>query len=98
MSKMKKKIISRKLIAIHVSGLYHGKENSESFPTRMRQPVTFGELSNDGDTTGTGSVRVVVSRVAVTYGCPASFYNAIWTSTSYAEKYSALGQQTEDYR
>jgi hypothetical protein len=46
--------------------------------TRMRQLVTFGELSNDVDTTGTGSVRVVASRVAVSYGCPASFWNAMW--------------------
>jgi hypothetical protein len=54
-----------------------GKENSESFfhawLTRMCQLVTFGELSNDVDTTGTGSMRVVASRVAISYGCPASF-------------------------
>jgi hypothetical protein len=41
--------------------------------TRMRQLVTFGELSNDVDTTGTGSVRVVASSVAISYGCPGSF-------------------------
>jgi hypothetical protein len=41
--------------------------------THMRQLVTFGELSNDVDTTGTGSIRVVASRVAITYGYPASF-------------------------
>jgi hypothetical protein len=31
----------------------------------MRQLVTFGELSNDVDTTGTGSMRAVASRVAI---------------------------------
>jgi hypothetical protein len=41
--------------------------------TRMRQMVTYGELSNDVDTAGTGSVLVVASRVAISYGCPASF-------------------------
>jgi hypothetical protein len=30
----------------------------------MHQLVTFGELSNDIDTTGTGSMHVVASRVA----------------------------------
>jgi hypothetical protein len=40
--------------------------------THMRQLVTFGELSNV-DTRGTGSMRVVASRVAIPYGCPASF-------------------------
>jgi hypothetical protein len=39
----------------------------------MRQLVTFGELSNDVDTTGIGSVRVVANGVAISYGCPASF-------------------------
>jgi hypothetical protein len=39
----------------------------------MRQFVTFGEINNDIDTTGTGSMRVVDSRVAIPYGCPASF-------------------------
>jgi hypothetical protein len=39
----------------------------------MRQLVIFGELSNDVDTTGTGSIGVVASRVAISYGCPASF-------------------------
>jgi hypothetical protein len=38
--------------------------------TRMRQLVILGELSNDVDTTGTGSAS---SRVAITCGCPASF-------------------------
>jgi hypothetical protein len=38
----------------------------------MRQLVTFGGLSNDVETTGAGSMRVVASRVAVPYGCPAS--------------------------
>jgi hypothetical protein len=41
--------------------------------TRMHQLMTFGELSNDVDITGTGLMRVVASRVAVSYGCPASF-------------------------
>jgi hypothetical protein len=41
--------------------------------TRMRQLVTFGELSNDVNTTGTGSVHVVASRVAICYSCPVSF-------------------------
>jgi hypothetical protein len=67
------------------------KENSESIST-------FGELSNDIDSTGTGSMRVVASRAAISYGCPASFWNAIWMSTSYTEKHFVLGQQTEDYR
>jgi hypothetical protein len=38
----------------------------------MHQLVTFGELSNDVNTTGTGSMYVVVSRVAFFYGFPAS--------------------------
>jgi hypothetical protein len=41
--------------------------------TRMRQLVTFGELSNYVDTTGTGSMRVVAISVAIPYGCPPSF-------------------------
>jgi hypothetical protein len=64
----------------------------------MRQLVTFSKLSNDVDTTGTGSMHVVASRVAISYSCPAWFQNAIWTSTSYIEKHSVLGQQTGDYR
>jgi hypothetical protein len=53
------------------------KENSLEFlfmpsSTRMRQLVTFGELSNV-DTTGTGSVCAVAGRVAVSYGCSVSF-------------------------
>jgi hypothetical protein len=63
----------------------------------MRQLVTFGELSNFVVTIGTGSMRVVASRLAITYGCSASFVNAIWTSTSYTKKHWFLGQQTEDY-
>jgi hypothetical protein len=39
----------------------------------MRQLVTFGELSKDVDTAGTGSMRVVASRVAISYDSPASF-------------------------
>jgi hypothetical protein len=53
-----------------------GKKNSEIFYARLmrlRQLVTFGELSNFVDTTGTGSMRAVDRRVAISYGCPASF-------------------------
>jgi hypothetical protein len=57
----------------------------------MHLPVIFGELSNDVDTTGMGSMLVVASRVAISYGCPASFQNTIWMSTSYMEKHSVLG-------
>jgi hypothetical protein len=32
----------------------------------------------------------VASRVAISYGCPALFQNAIWTSASYTEKYWVL--------
>jgi hypothetical protein len=39
-----KKFTLRKLFVVHVSGLCHQK-------TLMRQLVTFGELSNDVDTT-----------------------------------------------
>jgi hypothetical protein len=53
------------------------KENPESFfharLTRMRQLLTFGKVSNNVDTAGTGSMRAVASRVAISYGCPASF-------------------------
>jgi hypothetical protein len=54
-----------------------GKLTFESFLfharlARMRQLMTFDELNNDICTTGTGSVRVVVSRVAISYGCPES--------------------------
>jgi hypothetical protein len=41
--------------------------------TRMRQLVTFSKLSNDVSTTGTGSMHVVASRIAISYSCPASF-------------------------
>jgi hypothetical protein len=41
--------------------------------TCMRQLMTFGELSNDVDSAGTSSMCVVASRVAISYGCPASF-------------------------
>jgi hypothetical protein len=40
-------------------------------PKRMRQLVTFGELSHDVYTTRTGSMCVATSRVAISYGCPA---------------------------
>jgi hypothetical protein len=59
-----------------------GKQKFESFffharLTRMGQLVIFNEVSNDVDTTGTSSKRVVASRVAISYGCPALFQNAI---------------------
>jgi hypothetical protein len=41
--------------------------------THMRQLVTFGELSNDVDTTGTGSMHVVANRVPISYGRPELF-------------------------
>jgi hypothetical protein len=67
-----KKFISQKLIAIHVSGLCHQKGKLWKFfhawLTCMHQLVTFGELSNNVDTAGTGSVHLAIS-----YGCPASF-------------------------
>jgi hypothetical protein len=68
---LNKKFISQKLIVIHIYPVYViGKENFKFFffhawLTRMRQLVTFGELNNSVDTTGTGSLRVVASRVAV---------------------------------
>jgi hypothetical protein len=53
------------------------KENSQRFfhawLTQMRQLVAFEELSNDVDTTGTGSMCAVASRVAISYSCPVSF-------------------------
>jgi hypothetical protein len=51
----------------------------------MRYLVTFGEVGNYFDIIGTGSMRVVASRVAILYGCSQSFENAIWTSTFYRE-------------
>jgi hypothetical protein len=39
----------------------------------MHQLVTSGNLNNDVDTTGTGSMRVVANRVAISYISPASF-------------------------
>jgi hypothetical protein len=99
----KKKLISRKLIVIHVFGLCHGKGKFLNFLfhsrlMRMRQPVTFGELSKNVDTTGIGSMRVVASKIAFIYGCPVSFQKTILTSTSYSEMHLALGQQTADCR
>jgi hypothetical protein len=35
--------------------------------TRVRQLVTFGELNNDVDISGRGSMRVVASRVVIPY-------------------------------
>jgi hypothetical protein len=64
-----KKIISRKLIVLHISGLCHRKGKLKDFfhawLTRMRQLVTFGELSNNVDITGTGLMRIVASRVTI---------------------------------
>jgi hypothetical protein len=76
-----KKNIYRKLIVIHVSSLCHRKRKHWKFffharLTRMSQLVTFGQLSNNGndiDTRGTGSMRAVASRLAISYGCPKSF-------------------------
>jgi hypothetical protein len=48
-----------------------GKENSRLM--HVCQLITFGKLSNDVDTSGTGSVHDVASRVAISYGCPALF-------------------------
>jgi hypothetical protein len=54
----KKKIISWKLIVIHVSGLSSERKTLKVLfhaqLTRMRQVVTFRDLSNDVDTSGTG--------------------------------------------
>jgi hypothetical protein len=41
--------------------------------TRIFKLMTFGDLSNNVDSTGTGSMRVVASKVAITYGSPVSF-------------------------
>jgi hypothetical protein len=71
-----KKFISRKLSYTYPVYVI-GKENTESFfharLTRMRQLVIFGEISNNVDTTGTGSMRVAASRIPISYSCPASF-------------------------
>jgi hypothetical protein len=40
---------------------------------RIRKLVAFGEPSNYVNTTGTGLMCVVSSKVAVSYGCPSSF-------------------------
>jgi hypothetical protein len=62
----------------HVSGLCHRKGKLWKFffrarLTHMLPPVTIDELSNDLDTTGTSSMRVVPSGVAISYGGPASY-------------------------
>jgi hypothetical protein len=57
-----KKNISRKLIFIH----------EPVYVIRKRQLVT-GELSNAVDITRIGTMRVVAGRIAVSYGCSASF-------------------------
>jgi hypothetical protein len=71
-----KKCMSQKLSYTYPVYVFR-KKHSESFfhalLTHMRQLVTFGELSNDVDTTGTGSTHVVASRVPIPYGCPALF-------------------------
>jgi hypothetical protein len=95
-----KKLVSRN--CHRLSSLCHRKGKLEVFffhveLTRMCQLMTFGELGNIADTTGTGSVRVVASRVEICYGCPASFYNAMWMAASYTKERSVVGQQTEDY-
>jgi hypothetical protein len=41
------------------------KVSFHAWLTRMHQLVTFGKLSNDVDNTGTGSMRVVASKVAI---------------------------------
>jgi hypothetical protein len=63
---------------IHVFGLCHWigklwKSFSHAWFTHMCQLVTFGELSNNVNTTGTGSMCVVASTVVISYGCPLSF-------------------------
>jgi hypothetical protein len=68
--------------------------------THMHQLVTFSELSNYVDTTGTGSMRVVAiaelqSLTAVQRRFRTEY---VWTSTSYMKKHSVLGQQTENHR
>jgi hypothetical protein len=69
---LKKKSIFRKL-SYRYPVYVIGKENSEIFfcalLIRMRQLVTFGELGNCADTTGTVSMRVTSSRVAISCGC-----------------------------
>jgi hypothetical protein len=71
MKGMQNKIfIPQKLIVMTYLLHVTGKENSES--SRFRVPlarmchlVTFSELSNDVDTTGTGSMHVMANRVAI---------------------------------
>jgi hypothetical protein len=72
------KFISRKLIVIHVSSLCHWKGKLCKFffhaeLISMCQLVTFDKLSSDVDHTGTGSMSVVASRVAISYSYPTSF-------------------------
>jgi hypothetical protein len=68
-----KKFISRKLTFIHISGLSLERKTPKVFfhawLVRMQWLVTFGELSNDADTTGTGSMHVVAERTAIFYSC-----------------------------
>jgi hypothetical protein len=49
------------------------KASFDAWLTHMCQLVTFGKHSSDVDTTGTGSMCVVDNRVAISYGCSASF-------------------------
>jgi hypothetical protein len=71
-----KKFISQKLSYTYLAYVI-GKEPSESFLhaqlMHMCQLVTFIQLSNNVDIIGAGSMHVVASRVAISYGCPASF-------------------------
>jgi hypothetical protein len=88
---------------IYVSSLCHRKGKLWKFfhaqLTRMHQLVTFGKLSNNVNTTGTGSMHVVASRVAIPTGVQCRFRTQnIWASTSYTEKQLVLGQQTDDYK
>jgi hypothetical protein len=62
--------------------------------TCMHQLVTFGELSNYVNTTGTGSMHVSLVQLRSPTAVQRHF-RTIWTTTSYMEKHSVLGQQTE---
>jgi hypothetical protein len=72
-----KTFISQELIAIHVSRLCHRKGKLKGFSysqlTCMHHVVSFGELSNNANTTETGSMCVVARTVAISYDYPALF-------------------------
>jgi hypothetical protein len=76
-SKNKKMYISETNCHTHIRFMSSEKKTLKVFfharLTGMRQLVTFCEIGNSVDTTGTGSMRLVASRVAISYGCPASF-------------------------